>query len=87
MRAAAVDLFWLPLGAGGHFVRLNGRVFEALAARLRGRPTRDLYHSALEVQVQVARFVIEQTPVPDPRGEQRGVVTGAPSTVAGQAGS
>jgi hypothetical protein len=23
---AAVDLYWLPLGAGGHFVRLNGRL-------------------------------------------------------------
>ena len=27
-----VDLYWLPLGAGGHFVRLNGRVYERLAA-------------------------------------------------------
>ena len=26
-----VDLYWLPLGAGGHSVRLNGRVFEAAA--------------------------------------------------------
>jgi hypothetical protein len=42
-----VDLYWLPLGAGGHFVRLNGRVYEALAARLQRRPARDLYHSAL----------------------------------------
>ena len=32
---AAVDLYWLPLGAGGHFVRLNGRIYEALAARVR----------------------------------------------------
>jgi hypothetical protein len=30
--AGAVDLYWLPLGAGGHFVRLNGRGYEALAA-------------------------------------------------------
>ena len=36
----AVDLYWLPLGAGGHFVRLNGRVFEAVAARLPGRRAR-----------------------------------------------
>ena len=36
--AAGVDLYWLPLGAGGHSVRLNGRVYEAVAARLeRGR--------------------------------------------------
>ena len=31
-RTAAVDLYWIPLGAGGHCVRFNGRVFEALAA-------------------------------------------------------
>jgi hypothetical protein len=41
-----VDLYWLPLGAGGHFVRLNGRIYEALAARLQGRQPRDRYHSA-----------------------------------------
>jgi hypothetical protein len=29
-----VDLYWLPLGAGGHSVRLNGRLFEAVAARV-----------------------------------------------------
>ena len=33
-----VDLYWLPLGAGGHFVRLNGRVYEALVARRDRRP-------------------------------------------------
>ena len=71
---AAVDLYWLPLGAGGHFVRLNGRVYEALAARLERRPACDLYHSALQVEVAEGRFVIEQTPVPDLSGQQRGVV-------------
>ena len=30
----AIDLYWLPLGAGGRSVRLNGRVFEACAAAL-----------------------------------------------------
>jgi hypothetical protein len=76
--AAAVDLYWLPLGAGGHFVRLNGRVFEAAAARAARRPACDLYHSALEVRVAAARFVIEQAPVRDARGEQRGVVAEGP---------
>jgi hypothetical protein len=75
---AAVDLYWLPLGAGGHFVRLNGRVFEAAAARAGGRPVCDLYHSALQVRVAAARFVIEQAPVRDARGEQRGVVAEGP---------
>ena len=72
--AAAVDLFWLPLGAGGHFVRLNGRVYEALTARIERRPAYDLYHSALRVRVPEATFVVEQAPVPDLSGEQRGVV-------------
>jgi hypothetical protein len=51
LRAAAVDLFWLPLGAGGYSVRLNGRVFEEVAARLIHRSVNDLYHSALEVHL------------------------------------
>lgn len=71
---AAVDLYWLPLGAGGHFVRLNGRVFEAAAARLQRRSACDLYHSALKVYVGDETFVIEQTPVSDRNGGERGVV-------------
>jgi len=72
--SASIDLYWLPLGAGGHSVRLNGRVFEAVAARLERRPTCDLYHSALEVRVPEGRFVIEQAPVRDSNGGERGVV-------------
>jgi hypothetical protein len=71
--AAGVDLYWLPLGAGGHFVRLNGRVYEAVTARLERRPARDLYHSALEVRVREGRYVVEVTPVPDGNGASRGV--------------
>jgi hypothetical protein len=69
-----IDLYWLPLGAGGHSVRLNGRVFEAVAARLERRDPCDLYHSALEVRVPEGRFVIEQGPVGEPDGDDRGVV-------------
>ncbi|MDX6628465.1 MAG: hypothetical protein QOH00_711, partial [Gaiellales bacterium] len=39
----AVNLYWLPLGAGGHSVRFNGLVYEAAAALLGHRPARDLY--------------------------------------------
>jgi hypothetical protein len=70
----AVPLYWLPLGAGGHFVRLNGRVYEALAARVQRRPARDLYHSALQVELPEGTFVIEQAPVHDWSGNERGVV-------------
>ena len=69
-----VDLYWLPLGAGGHSVRLNGRVFEAVAARLERRSPCDLYHSALVVRVPEGRFVIEQAPIRDSNGGERGVV-------------
>ena len=71
---SGIDLYWLPLGAGGHSVRLNGRIFEVVAARWEGRPACDLYHSALVVQVPEGRFVIEQAPVRDGNGASRGVV-------------
>ena len=74
--AAAVDLYWLPLGAGGHFVRLNGRIYEAVAARLQRRAARDLYHAALQLELDGERYVIEQNPVPDLSGADRGVVAG-----------
>jgi hypothetical protein len=75
---AGVDLYWLPLGAGGHSVRLNGRIFEAVAARLEKRPTKDLYHSALEVSAPEGRFVIEMAPARDKEGARRGVVSEGP---------
>lgn len=71
---SGIDLYWLPLGAGGHSVRLNGRIFEAIAARRAGRPGRNLYHSALVVRVPDGRFVIEQTPDGDGDGANRGVL-------------
>jgi hypothetical protein len=72
--SAGIDLYWLPLGAGGHSVRLNGRLFEAVAARLERRPSCDLYHSALEVHVPEGRFVIEQAPIRADDRAERGVV-------------
>jgi len=76
---AGVDLYWLPLGAGGHFVRLNGRVFEAAAAWLEKRPPRDLYHSGLAVRVPEGEFVIEMAwPIPAGDTALRGVVAEGP---------
>jgi hypothetical protein len=75
---AGIDLYWLPLGAGGNFVRLNGRVYEAIKARLDRRPACDLYHSALQVFVPEGRYVVENTPVVDDRGGERGVVMDGP---------
>ena len=72
--SVGVDLYWIPLGAGQRVVRLTGRLFEAISARLQRRRSNDLYHSALVVVVPQGRFVIEQAPVPDTFGERRGVV-------------
>jgi hypothetical protein len=75
---AAIDLIWLPLGAGGRSVRVNGRVFEAIAARVQHRPACDLFHSALEVTSGGARFAIEMAPAWDAGGASRGAVAEGP---------
>jgi hypothetical protein len=59
-------------------VRLNGRLFEAVAARVERRPVRDLYHSALVARVPAGRFVVEMAPIPDGNGAARGVVAEGP---------
>jgi hypothetical protein len=69
-----VDLYWLPLGAGGRSVRLTGLVFEAVAARLGRRTACDLYRSALVVRASPGQLVIKQAPVRDSDGARRGVV-------------
>jgi hypothetical protein len=74
----AIDLYWLPLGAGGRSVRVNGRVFEWIAARVSRRAALDLYHAALEVRVPEGPVVIEMTPIPDRYGTVRGVVGEGP---------
>jgi hypothetical protein len=75
----SIDLYWLPLGAGGWFVRMNGRIYEAIQALLEHRGPLDLFHSALEVRVPEGRFVIENSwPIPDAHGASRGVVVEGP---------
>jgi hypothetical protein len=73
--APGVDLYWLPLGAGGRFVRFNGRCYEHLVARRDRRAPLDLYHSALEVRTDGRRHTIEMSwPIPPDDGHDRGVV-------------
>jgi hypothetical protein len=75
--AASIDLYWLPLGAGGHFVRLNGHAYEALAALRERRARSALYHSALEVTVPEGRYVVEQAPAWRQTGDRGVVAEGA----------
>ena len=76
--AGQIDLYWLPLGAGGRSVRLNGQVFEFVQACLEQRRSFDLYHSALVVCVPAGSFVIEMAPVSDAPAPTRGVVGEGP---------
>jgi hypothetical protein len=71
-----IDLFWIPLGAGGSgFVRLNGRIYEGIKARREGRQPGAIYHTALQVYTTTGRFVVETMwPSPDLDIGSRGVV-------------
>ena len=75
---AAVDLYWIPLGAGGHCVRFNGRVFEAIDAVRTRRERRDLYHATLVVELGADRYAIEIAPSPNADEASRGVVATGP---------
>ncbi len=75
---AAVDLYWIPLGAGDHVVRVSGWVYEAAMAIARRRPRSALFHSALEVRTSEGRWVIESAPIRDRSGRERGVVAEGP---------
>jgi hypothetical protein len=77
---ASVRLYWLPLGAGDNTgcVRTNGRILEAITARLEHRDRCQLLHTALEVQLGDSRFTIEMTPVWSTDDPHRGVVCEGP---------
>jgi hypothetical protein len=65
---AALDLWWIPLGAGGHLVRLNGLVYEAAVARAKHRPRRELYHAALVAHLPEGCTTVEVAPAWDHTG-------------------
>jgi hypothetical protein len=77
-RAAAVDLYWIPLGAGGHCVRFNGLMFEAIQAARGHRRRCDLYHTALVIGCDGEDYTIESAPSPDADEASRGVVGTGP---------
>lgn len=58
-------------------MRLNGKIFEAVAASLDRRDRCALYHTALQIYVPEGRFVIEQTPAWSEGGERGVVAEGA----------
>ena len=78
MEPDGIELYWLPLGAGGHVVRWNGRLYEALVARRQHRRPQRLFHAALEVRHDGVRLVIEMAPVWNESASDRGVVREGP---------
>ncbi len=71
-----IALYWLPLGAGGWFVRLNGIAYERVVATIERRPARALFHSALIVDDGSGPFAIELCP--EARDGGHGRVAGGP---------
>ena len=69
-----LDLYWIPLGAGHHVVRVSGKCYEALSALVQRRRRCPLFHSALVAHTPDGRFVIEMTEIRDARGPERGVL-------------
>jgi hypothetical protein len=59
-------------------VRHNGRLFEAVVARREHRAPLELYHAALEVQLEGSRFTIEMGPAWNVGVADRGVVATGP---------
>lgn len=75
---SSIDLYWLPLGAGGRCVRISGRLYEALIAGRAHRAPARLYHSALIVRLDGETFTIEMTPVWAMADPHRGVAAEGP---------
>lgn len=75
---ASVDLFWLPLGAGGHVVRWCGRLYEEGSARRHHRAAADLYHCALMISLEGVAYAVEMGPVWNVEDTDRGVLAEGP---------
>ncbi len=76
--AGWIDLYWLPLGAGGHFVRFNGRVYERVAAWRARRTPLDLYHAGLMLGLDSETYAVEMGPVWNVADKERGVLCEGP---------
>ena len=76
---AALELYWIPLGAGTPVVRCSGRVYERIVAARQRRPPARIYHAALVARLGAEETTIEMAPTPDRTGRTtRGVVAEGP---------
>lgn len=75
---ASVDLFWLPLGAGGHVVRWDGLLYEWWAARRENRAPAALFHCGLMLRLDDVTYAVEMGPVWNVSDGDRGVLVEGP---------
>jgi len=73
-----IELYWIPLGAGGRLVARCGRIYESWQARRQHRRPSSLYHAALIVSSDGIPFVIEMAPEWSVSTPDRGVVRTGP---------
>ncbi len=78
MSGPFVQLWWIPVGAGGHIVIHTSRWWEHYRAHREHRPPRPLFHAALEVFDGRSRHTVEMTPAWGNRIRSRGVVVTGP---------
>lgn len=60
----AIDLYWLPVGAGTHFQRASLLLYESILAAVQRRPRAVLCHSALKIEADGRPYTLELMPVP-----------------------
>lgn len=78
MSDTGVELWWLPVGAGGHVAIHTSRWWESYHARREHRPGRPLFHAALEVFTERGPHVVEMAPAWGPLSGSSGVVATGP---------
>lgn len=78
MTRAHVNLWWLPVGAGGHVVIHTSRWWESMVAHREHRSPHPLFHAALEVFDGESRYTIEMAPAWGHPASFHGVVCRGP---------
>ena len=76
--SGVADLWWIPVGAGGHFVVHTSRLWERIRAIRQGRMPRRLFHAALEIHVPDSHLLVEMAPAWGAGSGSRGVVMTGP---------
>ena len=77
-RSAVAELWWIPVGAGGHLVIHTSRWWERWRAVRERRAARPLFHAALEIHDGGRRTVIEMAPAWGRGSGSAGVVATGP---------